>query len=116
MIAGGSGITPIYQIFRYAYLDGIDCDIIYWNKTEDDILLRNELENFKEIRYCLSRPNEEWKGFRGHISRDVIGQKHQRLLLCCGPPSMEKFVRNIAEQIGSDVDNQFTLFLNILSI
>ena len=55
MIAGGSGITPIYQVFRYAFQDGIECDVIYCNKTEDDILLRNELDSLKEFRYCLSR-------------------------------------------------------------
>ncbi len=110
MVAGGSGITPIYQVFRYAHQDGIECNIIYCNKTEDDILLRNELENLKEIRYCLSQSNEKWKGFRGHICKDIIGEKHQGLLLCCGPPQMEKLVRQIAEQIGWDINHQFICF------
>ena len=111
LIAGGSGITPIYQIFRYAYEDGIECNLIYCNKTEDDILLRNQLNNLKQIHHCLSRSNnEKWNGFRGHISQDILGQKHEGLLLCCGPPSMEKLVREIAQQTGWDIDNQFVLF------
>jgi nitrate reductase (NAD(P)H) len=110
MIAGGSGITPIYQVFRYAYKDGVECDIIYCNKTEDDILLRNELESLQEIRHCLSHSNKNWKGYCGHISKDIMGQQHHGLLLCCGPPQMEKLVRNIAEKIGWDMDNQFILF------
>jgi nitrate reductase (NAD(P)H) len=110
MIAGGSGITPIYQIFRYAIEDGIECEMIYCNKTEEDILLRNELEYFQEIRHCLSRSNENWKGCRGYVSKDIIGQRHDGLLLCCGPSSMEKLVKDIAEQIGWDMQNQFILF------
>jgi len=110
MIAGGSGITPIYQIFRYAIEDGIECDMTYCNKTEDDILLRTELEHFQEIRHCLSRSNENWKGCRGYVSKDMIGNRHDGLLLCCGPSPMEKLVRDIAEQMGWDIQNQFILF------
>jgi nitrate reductase (NAD(P)H) len=110
MIAGGSGITPIYQIFRYAFEDGIECEMVYCNKTEDDILLRTELENFRGVRHCLSRSNENWNGCRGYVSKDIIGQRHDGLLLCCGPSSMEKLVKDIAEQIGWDVKKQFIRF------
>ena len=82
MIAGGSGITPIYQVFRYASQDGIECDVIYCNKTEDDILLRNELDQLEKLRYCLSQPNDQWTGLQGHICQDYIGEKHDGLFLC----------------------------------
>ena len=111
MIAGGTGITPIYQVFRYARQDGVDCQLIYFNKTEEDILLRNELENLKDIRYYLSRADKEWKGNRGHISEEIIEEKHKDfLLLCCGTIEMEKAVKNLAQNIGLDVENQFITF------
>jgi len=110
MIAGGSGITPIYQIFRYAYIDGIECDVIYCNKTEEDILLANELNHLKQIHHCLSNPNERWKGFRGHISQSLIGQRHDGLLLCCGPRGLEEAVKKIAKESGWDLENQLIVF------
>ena len=111
MIAGGTGITPIYQVFRYARQDGVDCQLIYFNKTEEDILLRNELENLKDIRYYLSRADKDWKGNRGHISEEIIEEKHKDfLLLCCGTIEMEKAVKNLAQNIGLDVENQFITF------
>lgn len=110
MIAGGSGITPIYQVLRYAHADGIQCHIVYCNKTANDILLKCELESFQKINHCLSRANENWTGYRGHISKEMIGEKHDGLLLCCGPPQMEKLVRSIAEQTGWDVNKQFIVF------
>ncbi|CAF4272977.1 unnamed protein product, partial [Adineta steineri] len=60
IIAGGSGVTGIYQILRHAYRDGIECDLIYCNKMEEDILLRNELDILQHVRYCLSRQPDNW--------------------------------------------------------
>ncbi|KAH8032101.1 hypothetical protein HPB51_023085 [Rhipicephalus microplus] len=47
MIAGGTGITPMLQIIRQVFSDPEDktnCALIFANQTEDDILLRPELE------------------------------------------------------------------------
>lgn len=110
MIAGGTGITPIYQVLRYAHVDGIECDIVYCNKTEDDILLKGELENLQRIRHCLSRADKNWSGYRGYVSKEILGEKHDGLLLCCGPTQMEKLVRSIAEQTGWDINKQFIVF------
>ena len=46
MIAGGTGITPCYQIIKAALSDPKDKTIInmvYSNTTEDGILLKDEL-------------------------------------------------------------------------
>jgi ferredoxin-NADP reductase len=40
----------------------------------------------------------------------MIGNRHDGLLLCCGPSPMEKLVKDIAEQMGWDIQNQFILF------
>ena len=47
MIAGGTGITPLYQIIRTVLLNAEDrtrLSLLYANRTEADILLRGELE------------------------------------------------------------------------
>ena len=110
IIAGGSGITGIYQIFRHAYRDGIECDVIYCNKTEDDILMRKELDVLKQVRYCLTRPINGWTGGRGYLSESHIGNVHDGLLLCCGPPKMMDSICKVAEKAGWNVNDQFIRF------
>jgi NAD(P)H-flavin reductase len=46
MIAGGTGITPCYQIIKSALSspkDKVIINLIYSNSTMDDILLKDEL-------------------------------------------------------------------------
>lgn len=68
LIAGGVGITPILQLVRHITKDPTDqteCALLFANQTEDDILVRNELEEvvakypdrFK-LWYTLDRPGE----------------------------------------------------------
>lgn len=64
MIAGGTGITPCWQIIRTVTDDPEDdteVSLLYANQCEDDILLREQLEelaakhsNFK-LHYTLDR-------------------------------------------------------------
>jgi nitrate reductase (NAD(P)H) len=111
IIAGGSGITGVYRIFQCAHRDGIECDVIYCNKTEEDILLRKELDDLSSVRHCLSRPiNGGWTGLCGRISQSIIGNAHDGLLLCCGLPEMMDNVHKIAKISGWNVDDQFVRF------
>ncbi|UJR38561.1 hypothetical protein I4U23_031227 [Adineta vaga] len=110
MIAGGSGITGIYQIFQSVYQDGIQCNLIYFNKIEEDILLRDELTSLKQIQYSLSYPKTNWNGLHGDISKEHLQDVHQGLLLCCGPPEMMDEVYRIASDLGWNVKDQFIRF------
>ena len=73
MIAGGTGITPMLQIMHAVLRDepnsSITVSLIYANQSEDDILVRQELEEavtkynvrFK-LHYTLDRPPASgWK-------------------------------------------------------
>lgn len=63
MIAGGTGITPMYQLIRAICDDGTDStqiSLLYANNTEEDILLRKELDDFAmrfpnkfQVKYVL---------------------------------------------------------------
>ncbi|CAF0834251.1 unnamed protein product [Rotaria sp. Silwood1] len=106
MIAGGSGITGIYPILRSAHKDGIKCHVVDCNKTEVDILMRQELDGYKEVSHCLSRPTNGWKGRSGYISKALIGPVHDGFLLCCGPTGMMESVLKIAEIVGWDIKKQ----------
>ena len=64
MIAGGTGITPMLQIIRAAFADPDDTTeiaLIFANKSEDDILLRAELEAL-----LVAQPTR----FRLHLTLD----------------------------------------------
>ena len=81
LIAGGTGITPMYAI-AYASLhanEGIDFTFLYSNKTKNDVFLQKELDelatkfpNQFKLFYTLTRHNEErdgkWEGLTGRMS------------------------------------------------
>eukprot|EP00993_Chasmostoma_nieuportense_P005143 NODE_5777_length_612_cov_19.276289_g5613_i0.p1 GENE.NODE_5777_length_612_cov_19.276289_g5613_i0~~NODE_5777_length_612_cov_19.276289_g5613_i0.p1 ORF type:complete len:145 (-),score=44.90 NODE_5777_length_612_cov_19.276289_g5613_i0:61-495(-) len=53
--------------------------ILFCNKTEDDILLKDELDRLHfeypdqvEVTHVLSKPGPEWTGETGHITHDLI--------------------------------------------
>lgn len=66
LIAGGVGITPILQLVRHIVKDPTDktnLALLFANQTEDDILVRKELEEVAEkypdqfkLWYTLDRP------------------------------------------------------------
>jgi len=110
MIAGGTGITPMLQIMHAVLRDepnsSITVSLIYANQSEDDILVRKELEEavtkyngrFK-LHYTLDRPPQSgWKYSTGFITKEMI-QSHlpspskdgSTQILMCGPPPMVKF-------------------------
>jgi len=106
MIAGGTGITPMLQLIRAVFRDPDDTtclSLLFANQTEDDILLRTELEEVAEqhpdrfqLWYTVDRPTEGWKYSSGFITSDTIETAlfppaSDNLVLMCGPPPMINF-------------------------
>ncbi|KAK2812236.1 hypothetical protein FQN50_001594 [Emmonsiellopsis sp. PD_5] len=103
MLAGGTGITPMYQLIRAICEDDTDVtevSLIYANRTEEDIILRNELEmfakkypkNFK-LWYMLDHPPQKWAYGKGFITPAVMSAKLPECdpdtkIMLCGPPGM----------------------------
>ncbi|KAL7633688.1 UNVERIFIED_CONTAM: hypothetical protein RMT77_015642 [Armadillidium vulgare] len=105
MIAGGTGITPILQLIRDIVRnpkDKTEMRLIFANQTEEDILLRQELEEVAnsypdrfKLWYTISTANEGWKYSTGHVDADMISHhmfppSNDTLVLMCGPPAMIK--------------------------
>jgi nitrate reductase (NAD(P)H) len=103
LVLGGSGITPGYSLIARALLasdDKTEIRVVDANKSEKDILLKEELDKFEKesdgrlkITHVLSHPSDEWKGKKGHVDPDIIktslfepGEKTGVFL--CGPPAM----------------------------
>jgi cytochrome-b5 reductase len=113
LIAGGSGITPMYQILneilkeQTSIVPGERVDIKIWllfaNQTEQDILLRDELEQLAasnsdrfKLWYTIDRASEEWKYSKGFINETMLSEHmpppgDDTLICICGPPPMIKF-------------------------
>lgn len=106
MIAGGTGITPMLQLIRQVLKvksDRTRLSLLFANQTENDILLREELEeiaathpNRFKLWYTVDKPEPDWKYSQGFINSDMI-QSHlpppsdSTVILMCGPPPMINF-------------------------
>ena len=118
LILGGSGVTPGYQLIANILEKDIGKDkdgkeikiddktqlrIIDANKTEDDILMREQLDDLQKkhkdqlkITHVLSHPKDDkkWQVLKGHVNADIIKkncfepQEGGTAVFLCGPPAM----------------------------
>lgn len=104
-IAGGSGITPIYQLTRAILKNPDDktkISLVYANNTEQDILLKEEFEElerkypdrFNKV-FTVSKASSEGEGLfeKGYVTEDTIkkvwpGKQSGQKILVSGPPPM----------------------------
>ena len=124
MIAGGSGITPMIPIIRTVLgseSDTTQMNLLFANKKEEDIILRDKLENRQEefshqykFFYTLDEPSDNWSGYKGFINSDMITEtmpapSDDTLILLCGPPKMiSEAVKPTLEQLNYSKDSIFT--------
>lgn len=115
MIAGGTGIAPMYQIIT-AILnnpeDKTKISLLYANVTENDILLREELEKLQQVKpeqfsihYVLNEAGDHWKGSIGFVTPELMkkclpGPSDDLNLLLCGPPPMISAMKKAAVGLG----------------
>lgn len=120
MLAGGSGITPMYQLIRAICEDDRDLtevSLIYANRTEADILLRNELDtmarkypkNFR-VHYMLDSPPANWEYGSGYITKDLLAAKLPApsadiKVMICGPPPMTSALKTSLLSLGYEKAN-----------
>lgn len=106
LIAGGSGITPMLQLVNEVLKksgDNTQLALLYANQSEQDILLRDDLdvlaakhqELFK-VWYTVDRASESWKFSVGFVSDKMIQDNlfppsSDTITLMCGPPPMINF-------------------------
>ncbi|EPY32647.1 cytochrome-b5 reductase [Strigomonas culicis] len=103
MIAGGTGIAPMYQVIQTILenpKDKTNVSLIFANNQRRDILLANELtemqkvyNNFHMYLTLLEVPHR-WLGGIGYVNKEMIqtfmpkpGEKQTKILIC-GPPPM----------------------------
>lgn len=106
-IAGGAGITPFLAIFRQLYKDkkiGKN-QLFFSNKTETDIILRDELTTMlgSNAHFILTRssaPGIE----KGYIDKNFL-QKNvsdfSRPFYVCGPDKMVQTISSTLQSLGA---------------
>ncbi|MFW6145911.1 MAG: ferric reductase-like transmembrane domain-containing protein [Planctomycetota bacterium] len=109
-IGGGVGITPLRSMLRCLADTGDDrpATLIYGNRTERDILFRDELADLPghvRVVHVLSQPDETWDGERGHVTQDLLSRHAGDLLpradvYLCGPPPMMAAVKQALRQLN----------------
>lgn len=122
-IAGGSGITPVYQLLmNLPEEDKVKYTVIYANKTEDDILLRHNLEKMEQanpnIKLAFTvedpaakgsvSPNGKSIDYSGYVNVNMIRETlpdpdtEDHLIYLAGNASMNMYLRNILMDEGYD--------------
>jgi cytochrome-b5 reductase len=110
-IAGGSGITPIYQLTQAILRNPEDktrISLIYANNTEEDILLKHEFDGLErkfpgrfQKLYTVSKTTSEGEGVyeKGYITKEmlrkVMPNKMNEMnvkVLVSGPPAMTESI------------------------
>jgi len=118
MMAGGTGLTPMLQVAQAALRDSGDTctlSLLYANKTVDDILCREILDDLAmksqgrfKVYYTVDFPPPNWNGKTGFITQDMIKEclpapSDDTVVLMCGPPPMVEFAcKKNLESLGYD--------------
>ncbi|KAL8749355.1 MAG: hypothetical protein Q9199_007736 [Rusavskia elegans] len=108
LIAGGTGITPMYQLCRAIFNNPSDktkVTLVFGNISEEDILLKHEFEDLENTYpqrfrafYLLDKPAEKWMGGKGHVAADLLKTvlpepKTENIkIFVCGPPGLYQAV------------------------
>ena len=113
MIAAGTGITPMIRIIDKIVFDQlfsvVSCELMFYNKTEDDVPLGDDLSKLVELsnmrfRYenILSQPKHFFTSRRGHIDASHL-ERHadECLYLVCGPRPFMKLAQTLLHEKGA---------------
>jgi len=103
-IAAGAGLTPFLAILRHLNATGKIGEnvLVFANKTREDIVLKDELENIlhTEIIHVLS--DEDQPGYEhGYVTKEILEPfvTDGKFVYVCGPPPMMKAVEGILQQL-----------------
>lgn len=142
LIAGGSGITPMYQLAETILQNPEDktkVTLLFANKTPQDILLKERLDGWTKkypdqfnVVYTIDKPTDNWNGHVGYFNEDILG-KHlpapgsNGKTYVCGPPPMMASISGgkdkkgqqgeltgILKKMGYNEEQIFKVSLNIL--
>ena len=102
-LAAGTGISPFYRILNEMshnnLFDNHTCNLLFYNKTQKDILVKKDLEELQEYTFNLKITHilsqEQWSGLCGHVCNEHLENfSSESLFLVCGP---KQFMECVSE-------------------
>lgn len=126
LIAGGSGIAPLYSIALASCLakEGYEVRFLFSNKTKGDILCEKELNELVEmcpdtfkLFHTLTRHDDskhgEWKGLTGRVSWKMLQQcgfpaaADNVFIASCGPAGFKDGIAGFLRPNGYVSEKHF---------
>jgi ferredoxin-NADP reductase len=110
-IAGGAGITPFIAILRRLAKDGqlAGNRLIFSNKKEEDIILRDEFEAMPGLDRLFTLTQEKVPGLLNERIDAAFLKRHVRdfsgRFYICGPDQMVKDLRQTLGDLGASTDS-----------
>ncbi|XP_053557171.1 cytochrome b5 reductase 4-like [Bombina bombina] len=123
LLAAGTGLTPMVKLLMHILTNVYSLrklKLIFFNKTEDDILWREQIEQLCladkrfESQFVLSEPTETWTGSQGQISHHLLSEsltrskKESKVLICiCGPNGFVDQGLRLLQDLGFSKEEVF---------
>ena len=105
MIAGGSGITPMYQVIDNIVRNPADktkVSLVFMNVSEKDIILKDKLDAWSRdprvtVHYVVDKPSPGWTGDVGYFNQAMAAKylpapSPDTMIYVCGPPPLMESV------------------------
>jgi ferredoxin-NADP reductase len=112
MLSGGIGITPLRSICKYCTdtQSKTKITLLYGNRTEKDIVFREELEEMEQknknlkVVFTLDQASQSWNGYTGLINEEMVKNEipdyAETVFYVCGPPSMVEAIGSLLRELG----------------
>jgi len=110
-LAGGAGVTPFIAILRDLHNKGEigNNQLIFSNKTEEDIILKNEFESILGSQFINVITREEPAGdhvfLDGEIDKDFLKSQINdfgQAFYVCGPDAFNESIMDALKELGAD--------------
>lgn len=109
-LAGGAGVTPFIAILRDLHQKGEigDNKLIFSNKTEKDIILKDEFakmlgDNF--VNVITDEDTDRYINLDGFIDKDFLADQiddFDQPFYVCGPPAFNDAMMKYLKELGAD--------------
>jgi len=109
-IAGGAGVTPFIAILRQLYSENKigNNKLIFTNKSESDIILKDEFNNMLGSNFINTLTKEKTNSYDNRmIDADFLKEKisdFTKHFYVCGPPPFVEAISKDLNDLGAKID------------